>query len=254
MKIAVVMKLVPDLVEELEIDEEKARLDTTWLRLVANEPDEHALEQALLLKEQLDAEVIVLGMDGDGMDDLLVTAAAKGADRIIKLTGADGDTLNNHAVARLLEPAIRELGADLVMTGVQAHDDLDGAVGPLLAGLLGWPCVSYVSGVVLEGAGCDVRKEFPGGLVVEMEVDLPAVLGIQSAPQPPRYVAVSRVRQVMKTTEVEEHPVGAVDDRGAAEVQALRRPSVGERASMLEGDEREAADQLVAILRKAGVL
>ena len=40
MKIAVPVKFVPDLVEELTIDPSGVALDTTWLRLIINEFDE----------------------------------------------------------------------------------------------------------------------------------------------------------------------------------------------------------------------
>ena len=59
MKIAVPVKFVPDLVEELTIDPGGTALDTTWLRLIINEFDDHAVEQAILLKERGGGQVIV---------------------------------------------------------------------------------------------------------------------------------------------------------------------------------------------------
>ena len=87
MNIVVVVKLVPDLVEELAIDESGTALDTTYLRLIVNELDNHAVEQAILLKESAGGQVTVIAPDLEGVDDVLFTAAAKGADRLIKLTG-----------------------------------------------------------------------------------------------------------------------------------------------------------------------
>ena len=52
MNIVVLIKMVPDLVEELTIDESGTSLERDWLRLIINEFDDHALEQAILLKEQ----------------------------------------------------------------------------------------------------------------------------------------------------------------------------------------------------------
>jgi len=52
MNITVLLKQVPDLVEELEVDESGTGLDRSWLKFILNEFDDHALEQALLLKEQ----------------------------------------------------------------------------------------------------------------------------------------------------------------------------------------------------------
>ena len=57
MNIVVLIKLVPDLVEELEIDDSGKALDTTFMRMIINEPDEHALEQAIILKEREGGDV-----------------------------------------------------------------------------------------------------------------------------------------------------------------------------------------------------
>ncbi len=46
MKIAVALKQVPDLVEELEVDDSGKSLDTEYLKLKVNEFDDHALEEA----------------------------------------------------------------------------------------------------------------------------------------------------------------------------------------------------------------
>ena len=51
MNIAVPVKLVPDLVEELEGVNTGKALDSEYLKLTLNEFDDHALEEALLLEE-----------------------------------------------------------------------------------------------------------------------------------------------------------------------------------------------------------
>jgi len=254
MKIVALFKLVPDLVEELEIDESNNRLDTSWLRVIINEFDDHAIEQAILLKERSGAEVTVIAPDADGTDDVLFTAAAKDADRLIKLVGDFEDGINNHALSRACATVIKDIQADLIMTGVQAHNDLDGSVGPLLAEFLGMPYVGYVSGVELSGDKVNVRKEYPGGLIAEMEVKLPAVLGIQASEEPPRYIAVSKVRQVMKTASIEEIDISELDPSGALEVSRMFQPETGERATMIDGDADAVATKLVDIFKEIGVI
>jgi electron transfer flavoprotein beta subunit len=254
MNIAAIFKMVPDLVEELEISSSGKALDMTWIRLIINELDDHALEQAILLKERSGAQVTIIAPAEDGTDDVLYTAAAKGADRLIKLTGDFEEGVNNHALARAMAPVLEGLHPDLVLTGVQAHNDLDGSVGPLLAEYLGMPYVGYVSGVELDDGNCIVQKEYPGGLIAEMEVNLPAVLGIQSAEEPPRYVAVSKVRQAMKTASIEERDVSELDPSGGLDVSRMFQPEVGERATMIAGDEDEIATRLVEIFKEIGVL
>jgi electron transfer flavoprotein beta subunit len=254
MKIVVLVKLVPDLVEELGIDESGTNLDRDWLRLIINEFDDHAIEQAILLKERGDAQVTVIAPEVEGVDDVIYTAAARGADQLIKLTGDFEEGVNNHALARALVDVVKNLQPDLVLTGVQANDDLDGSVGPLLAEYLGMPYVGYVSGVETAANKCTVRKEYPGGLVAEMEVVLPAVLGIQAAEEPPRYVAISKVRQAMKTAVITEQEVPDLDPSGGPIVNRMFKPEAAKRATMIEGDEEQVAARLIEIFQEMGIL
>jgi len=253
MKIAVPVKFVPDLVEELTIDPGGIALDATWLRLIISEFDDHAVEQAILLKERAGGQVTVMTIEVEGSDDFLFTAAAKGADQLIKLTG-DFSNVNNHALARVYADLLKDIRPDLVLTGVQAHNDLDGSIGPLLAEFMGVPYVGYVSGVAIDADQVVARKEYAGGLIAEMKVKLPAVLGIQAAEQPPRYVAYSKIRQVMGTSKIEERPVASLDLNGGIEVTRMYQPEVTERATMLEGSADEVAEKLVGIFKELGML
>ncbi len=254
MKIAVPIKFVPDLVEELNIDSSGAALDTSWLRLIINEFDDHAIEQAILVKERSGAEVTVICAEGDGVDDILFAAAAKGADRIVKLTGDFASGFNSHAAARALANLFKELQPDLILTGVQAHNDLDGSVGALLAEYLGMPYVGYVAGATSASGSVVIRKEYPGGIIAEMNVKLPAVLGIQAAEQPPRYVAYSKINQVSKTVKIEERAVSELDPNGGATVSRMFKPEPAQRAEIIEGSPEEVADRMIGIFKELGVM
>ncbi|MCL4396510.1 MAG: electron transfer flavoprotein subunit beta/FixA family protein [Chloroflexi bacterium] len=254
MNIVVPIKLVPDLVEELTVDAEGACLDADSIRLKLNEFDDHALEQAILLKEKGDGEVTVIAIDADGVDEALYAAAAKGADRLIKLLGTFGEAMSNHALARIIANAIEPLRPELILTGVQAHNDLDGSVGPQLAEHFGMPYVGYVSGVAVADGAVQARKEYPGGLIAQMVVTLPAVIGIQAAEKPPRYVPISKIRQTTKTAKIETRPAAEPEAIGARPVTRMFQPEPAERATMIEGDTDRVATRLVEILQAEGVL
>jgi electron transfer flavoprotein beta subunit len=255
MNIVVPIKFVPDLVEELEIDPSGVALDRTYMRLIPSEQDEHALEQALLLKERYGGNLTVVTLDTGDVDETLFTAIAKGADRVVKVLGEGfAEGVNNHAASSVLQAALEGIPFDLILTGTQAADDLDGSTGPLLAARLGLPFVGYVTGVKQEDGGVVARKEYPGGLVAEMEVALPAVLGIQAAENPPRYVVTSLVMAAMKTAKIEEVEAGEADSSGAAEVARMYLPEPSERAEMIEGNVDHVADVLVTLLRERGLL
>ena len=253
MKIAVFTKLVPDLVEELSIDASGTSLDTTWLRLIINEFDDHAIEQAILLKEKSPVEVIIISPEYDGIDEVLFTGLAKGADRAIKMIG-DINNINNHGLAKATLQLLNEIKPDLILTGVQANNDMDGSIGMSLAGYLDLPYIGYVSGIILNEQEAIVHKEYPGGVIAEMSVQLPAVLGIQAAEHPPRYVAVSKVRQVMKTSKIDEYPALPLDNIGGLTLDRMYKPRSTTHAEMIQGTPDQVADRLVGIFKEIGII
>ncbi len=260
MNVLVLLKMVPDVVEELEVSADGKSLDTSFLRTILNERDDHALEQALLLKERHGGKVTVIALDAPDMDDVLFTALAKGADRAVKITDVP-EGLGTHAAARLCAQVIATspglLPVDLILTGVQALDDLDGLSAPLLAQQLGFAYVGVVTGVTPDAAGksASVIKEYAGGVRGEFAVRLPAVLGAQAAEKPPRYVPVAKVRAAMKAQTIETVPApGSGSGAALVEVQQMAKPVVSSHAEMLEGSPEEVAGKLCELLAKRGLL
>lgn len=255
MNIVVVIRQVPDLVEPLDIDASGAALDWDSLSYILNECDDHALEQGLLLKEAGGGTVTVVGLSGDDIDNSLFAAAAKGADRIVRIPGDFHPPPTPHAAAAMFAEAIRSLPADLVLVGVQAHNELDGVLAPQLAAALGRPYVGVIRGVQAAAAGTVVAcKEFPGAIMAKLNVRLPAVLGILGADQPPRYVPVSRLRAAMKATPVEEPTVAVPACESQVSLRRLAPPVSGSRAEMICGTEAEVAGRIAAILAEKGLL
>lgn len=259
MNIVAILKMVPDVVEELEVAADGKSLDLEFLRLIVNERDEHALEQALLLKEALQGSVTAVALDAPEMDDVLFTALAKGADRAIKIDGA-GEALTTHSAASILAetlPTIPDLmSAGLILTGCQSIDDLDAQAAALLAHKLGLPYLGLVSSVTVDvSAGtATISKEYPGGVHGDFEICLPAVLGIQAAEKPPRYVPVAKVRAAMKEREIETVPAAAASVAALVEILEMTRPETAGRAEMLAGSPEEIAGKICDVLTERGLL
>jgi electron transfer flavoprotein beta subunit len=169
-------------------------------------------------------------------------------------TGLEGPP-DNHTAAHIFASPLRTGGFDLILTGVRAIDDLDGSLGGLVAGRLALPYAGLVRKIeVTDGASAAlVQKEYPGGYAAELEVKLPAVLGIQAAEQPPRYVPVSRLRQVMKTANVEELNVEPPPAE-PLEIERLFKPEEGKGAAMLAGQPAEVVRQIVDLLSERHLL
>lgn len=262
MNLLVLLKMVPDVVEELEIAPDGAGLDLDVARMALSESDDHALEQALLLKERLGGKVTVLALDAPEVDDVLFTALAKGADRAMKIEATGGPQTGTRVTADLLARVIADghelLPADLILTGTQAIDDLDGLMAPLVAYQLGLPYIAIVTQVTPDMAGkvASVVKEFAGGVRGRFEIDLPAVVGIQSAERPPRYVPVAKVRAAMKTQRIEiaESPTLADGGLALAQIRSMSKPEPTGRAEMIEGTPEAASSRLCGILAERGLV
>jgi len=260
-KIIVLLKMVPDVVEELELAADGRELDTQFLRMIANELDVHALEEALLLKERYSGSVTVVALDAPEVDDALFAALAKGADQALKITDGNG-TIGARACAyrfaQVLSSVPGLLPVDLILTGAQAIDDLDGLTSPLVAHHLGLPQLAIVTKIRVDSTAgvATVLREFPGGVRGEYEVKLPAVLGIQAAEKPPRYVPVAKVRAAMKSQAIQPVPVPTAADAGAglSQVEKMAKPEVSQHAQMLQGSPEEIANQFCEILATRGLL
>jgi len=255
MNIVVVVRQVPDLIEPLEIDSSGAALDLSSASFVVNESDDHALEQGILLKEAGGATVSVVALDFGDVDNTLYTAAAKGADRVVKIS-LDGVPPSPRAAAALYAAAVKPLSPDLVLVGVQAHDELDGGLSPFLATALGLPYVGVICGVRggAEPGTVSVCKEFPGAVMARMNVKLPAVLGIVGAEQPPRYVPVAKIRAAMKSARFEEQAAAAPGATPPISICRLEPPASASHAAMLTGSDDEVAAKIAEILAQKGLV
>ena len=257
MNIFVCLKMVPDTVEELEVAADNKALDSQFLRFKLSDPDEHALEQALLLKEKHGGTVTAVALDAPEVDDVLFTALAKGADRAVKIA-ADQTTLGSVATARVFAEFFKgsaPLAPDtLVLPGSQAYDDLEGEIAPYLADLLNLPYVGVVCGVTPIDGKLAVIKEFSGGLRGEFEVSVPAVLGIQSADKPPRYVPIAKIMAAKKSAKLEHVDLPAPEKLAAVTVARMYKPEVAGRAEMLEGGAEEIANRIAAIIAERGLI
>ncbi len=254
MNIVVAIKHVPNLADELELNDEGTNLDYDMVDYVLSEWDEQAIEQAALVKEASGGSVNVIGVDViEELDNVLHTALAKGADSAAKIVGDFEPPIESREQAQMLADAIKEMSPDLVLTGVQAIDDLNGQIGPMLAASLDMPYVGVAVDVQAANGTATVTKEFAGGVTAVYSITLPAVIGIQAASQPPRYAPVSKIRQMAKTAEVEE--IDAEDDEfDPAPINKMAKPVSAGHAEMIAGEPEDVAAKIIEIIREKGLI
>ena len=251
MNIVVAIKHIPSIADDLPVKDNNIDFDS--VDFVLNEFDEQSIEQAVLVKEAVGGTVTVVGVDLIGeLDGVLHLALAKGADKAIKVT-ADEPGADSHMQARWLAEAIRGLSPDMIFTGVQASNDLDGQIGPMIAAYLDMPYIGGVSAVEAADGTAIVTKEFAGGMAGKYSVRLPMVVGVQAASKPPRYAPISKVRQVAQTATIEKvAPSGEVS--AGLTMKKMAPPDLTGHAEMIEGSAKEVAAKIVELLKGKGLV
>src|SRR3990172_1425455 len=159
-------------------------------RRVINPFDQIAIEEALRLRSRgVAREITAVTVGPASVDEEIRAAYAVGCDRAIRID--DDRWLDPYAVSRILLAVTRAEAPDLVLMGKQAVDDDASQVGPMLAGLLGWPQATFVSRFepADDRRSATCTRETDGGLEV-VTVRLPAVVTTDLRLNEPRYVSL----------------------------------------------------------------
>ena len=196
--IAVLVKQVPD-VNEITIDPatRHARIGETR---VLNTFDHYALTAALGLSDQAGGCVTVITAGPHQARDVLLRCLASGADHATLIDLPDHNGVDTLALAKVLASEVRRQGFDLVFAGQSTDDYEAGQVGPQVAELLGWPHVSLVTQVALEGNRLEIRRDAESSKE-DVSVALPAVLMVLSGrDSDQRYPTLRGMMQAKKKT------------------------------------------------------
>ncbi|HLQ59998.1 MAG TPA: electron transfer flavoprotein subunit beta/FixA family protein [Gemmatimonadales bacterium] len=245
MKIAVCIKRVPDSETRVKIAADGKSLDEAGVKFVLNPYDEFAVEEALRRKEKAGTgEVVVVCLGPAAAQETLRTALAMGADRGVLLQ-ADKIPIDPLEVAKVIATELKSTTWDLILFGRMAIDDYNTQVGPLVAELLGLPCVTAVSHLDIDGTKGVAEREIEGGIEV-VDFPLPAVLTADKGLNEPRYPALKGIMAAKKKP-LEVKPVQP--GGGALEVVALTPPPERKEGRIV-GEGAGAVGELVRLLRE----
>lgn len=244
MKIIVCIKRVPDTESRIRIAEDGVSIDPSGVKYIISPYDEFALEMALRLKEgKGEGEVVVVSAGEAAAGEQLRSALAMGADRAILLKGET--TLDGLATAKALAAGLDGESADLVLLGMKAVDGDQQQVGPMLAELMGLPCITVAASVELADGGIVAHREIEGGVEV-VEAPLPAVVTVTKGEHEPRYPSLKGI-MAAKRKPLEEREAQPGESR--VKVTALSLPP-DRPAGRIVGTGADAVPELVRLLQE----
>lgn len=193
------MKILVTVKEVAEPDDDFAIEDTdiaaSDLEYDLNEWDDYAIEAAVQLAEAgIADEVVTVTIGPERAEETIRMALAKGADRAVRVwdDAFEAGFADVAAKVTTFEAVVDAEEPDLILGGVQAADTGFGATGVALAERIGFEHAAVVNDLEVDAdAGvAHVHRELEGGIEELTDVDLPAVLTVQTGLNEPRYASL----------------------------------------------------------------
>lgn len=265
MHIIVCVKQTPQ-AQSIQINPETGCLVRAGTAGELNPFDVHALEAAVVLKEQTGAQVSVLTMGPAQAEQVLRESIARGADAVFHLCDASFAGADTYATSYTLARAIEKIGAqtpaDLIICGAQSTDGDTGHVGAQIAAWLNCPYAGDVKKIVRTGEQSIVVRRATEEGCQTAEVPFPCVISVLKEASCPRVAGV-KGRILAKTAPV---TVWNADDISAdktktglagspTRVVKTFAPEHTESGAVIDGENaREKARNLVARLKENNII
>jgi electron transfer flavoprotein beta subunit len=260
MKVLVTVKEVAEADDDFAI--EGTDIAAADVEYDLNEWDDYAVEAAVQLSEAgIADEVVTVTVGPERAEETIRMALAKGADRAVRVwdDAFEEGFADVAAKVSTLEAVVEAEAPDLVLGGVQAADTGFGATGVALAERIGFEHAAVVNDLEVDAdAGvAHVHRELEGGVEELTDVDLPAVLTVQTGINEPRYASLRGIRQAQRKeidgNDLADLGLTAEDVESALAITSMYEPESESDAEIIEGDAGEAAGRLAEVLRDEGV-
>jgi len=258
MRILVCIKQVPESENPILIDDNKAWIQPDEIsEFRMNRLDEFALEEAVLIKESVaDTKIEIVSVGPERSKEVIKRGIGMGADAGIHIATGSEKYRSSFETAAWIAEYARGKAYDIILTGAMSEDNMQGQVGPMIAGRLALPCATAV--ILAKIAGDKktiyVEREIEGGHRDTLKLRLPVVLTIQSGINTPRYPSLSNLLRANKM-QLETIPAADLSQPAANEnLVQMVYPQKTRAGVVLDGSAKEKAARLVRILDEKSLL
>ena len=243
MKILVCISNVPDTTTKVKFVDDAKKLDANGIQWVINPWDELALTRALELKDDASNGVQSVTVGHVGLvssEPTLRKALAIGADDAIRVNIEPGDA---YAIAAQLAEAIRNENFDIIFCGIESSDHNGSTVGGMLSEFLGYPSITGVSSVNIEGGQPVITREIDGGKEI-LSVPSPFVAVVQKGIAKEPRIAAMRGIMMARTKPIKVVDPQAIDS--LTEVISYEMPKPRAACKYVAAED---AGQLITLLQ-----
>lgn len=258
MKILVCVKHIPQLDTAININEDGSWIDMdSFNEFKMNRLDEFAVEEAVGCKETFaDTTVDVISVGPTRAADAIKRSIGMGADNGIHIINETEGYVSPGSISSWIAQYAQKNDYDLILTGAMSEDVMGGQIGPMIAAHLGLACATAV---VFEKISSHkktvyVEREIEGGKRDTLELNLPAVLTIQSGMNTPRYPSLSNLLRANKQKLEIIEPQTLVQPETGEKIVRVAYPEKSRAGTVLEGTRQEKAMALLQLLREKALI
>jgi electron transfer flavoprotein beta subunit len=260
MKIMVCLKQVPHQDARLDIDSAGTWIKEDGIKFEINSYDTYALEEALRVKDDSEAEVVVVSIGPDRVTQALRTALGMGADRAVHVKDAEADGSDVLGTAKILAAVAKAESPDLIYMGLMSDDGNYAAIAPMLAELVGVPHTTAAIKIERSEGSLLIDREIEGGAAEVVELQIPCLVAVQSGLNQVRYASLKGIMAAKKKP-LDVKSVADLDLSGQVGAAAAKvtigqiaPPPKGDTAEILEGSTDHIVAGLMNKIKELGLL
>jgi len=254
MKIAVLIKEVPDTGADRALNLDTALADRSASDAVLDEIGERTVEVALkVLDKDADTQITVLSMGPESIQATVRKALAMGATSAVQISDEQLLGADLLLTAEVLAAALRRENYDLILTGNMSTDGSAGMLPVMLAELLNLPAATSLSSVEISDSQISGTRELSGA-TAQVRTALPAIASITEALPDARFpnfkgimAAKKKPIEVVSLADLGVDPLPA-DTARSIMLSVDQRPA--RQSGTIINDDGQAAKELVEYLSK----
>lgn len=257
MKVVVCYKWVVD-EADIKVDPSTRALNLKDAARKVSLYDRNAIEAGMRLREASEGLCIALSSGSEEVVASRKDVLSRGPDEGYVVVDPRLGQADSYVTSEVLAAAVKKLeGVDLLICGEGSADAYAQQVGPRVAQILGWPVVTYVTKLDVQGDRVVAHRAVEEGIEV-LECRLPAIITILGDSNMPRIPGLKQVMGAGKKPFATLTPT----DLGLGEAQLTPRVApvhvrgnVADRKRIIiEGSPETASAEAVRLLIKEGVL
>jgi len=262
MKILVCVKPILENSENIQINSQGNGIHMTQnAKYRLNRFDAHAVEAAVVIKEQIPGTSIDIVTVGPSFSDTIVKRAmGMGADNGMIIQIEPGLYLPPSTISALLAKIARQRTYDFIFCGMMSEDEMNAQTGQMIAARLNIPVISGVIDVQISDQQIQVIREREGGvrehLVVNRSDIQTMLLTIQAGINQPRYPGLSALLNAnsKKLSIINDKEFLSEISQRDQSIRAIHKATKTRQGKYIDGVIDDKVKQFIDIMKERNVL